>query len=1014
LPSGNPIAVLVPLKLVRQTKLHFQQGNSDKVYELDLCEAGDGEFLVNYRYGRRGATLREGTKTVFPVSLAKADGIFATQLNEKTSKGYLIISGTGSTAPAPKPVRTEAPCQADPLRTAIAKRLADEASGRGLKRQRWKLSRVVWRAGAWRMTETADSIAALVPQMHSEMDFWCAAWALGRCGEAKHGVVLDLIADRARSVPWVLAMVAEARAALLPVGTNPAVNPPHLPDRAQLEQDLRRGALDDAGQRELVLAAASQPALREVIHDLVKCLPIQSGTMAFFRQVLKSAEFRLDAELYGQVVRRIEQSRANPIHYPVRKGAAPTVFPSSTRDYLRRRVIRHLRVMGESGDPALFIPLATGVLAACDDAVDQPQESSTVTYVYDLATRRSIEHRIWSPRYGSRLGFTWLLRGGGGEVELNGKKNRWRCKAGGRGDAKGREEVFPELWDQAPDAVMYLLRHARSEEVQRFALRVWRANPEFLEETDGGLIGDLLASWFPETVALGLEIARSKWDATNPDLHLLLAMLDSSLEDARIQGVAWLREAAAVLMHHGDFLAGVAFLEHEDARIGVREVLRATLLSQALREEVVARVLSGLLALDEELAAGRATDWLEFIAPEEVAALANDHVAALAGHPLEACQLFAVRILLRRGSPSALPESLLMAALSSGHASVRGLGMDLLGQLRDEELALRVETLAACAVSRHAELRGVAGSLLKRAAACNRDAARQLVEQWWPLLFRKEEFEGLHESVYQALTGSFAAELDVIPAGTFPRMLESKYGFGQELGFTMLQREVDQPGLADAIEWALHPLAGLRQWACDRIDKEALRSDPSLALKLLEAPYQDTREWAFGFCRTGLKDGDWSPESLVALCDSNQAEVRTFGRELVTRLFREEDGPLYLARLSQHPSVEVQVFATHYLERYAAGHPDRIAELDLYFRTVLSRIGAGRVAKRRVLAFLENQALADRTVAEYANRLLGRQVATVAVQDKAEMIRILDGIRRAWPDMAGVLKVKPMAIHQPS
>jgi hypothetical protein len=112
--------------------------------------------------------------------------------------------------------------------------------------------------------------------------------------------------------------------------------------------------------------------------------------------------------------------------------------------------------------------------------------------------------------------------------------------------------------------------------------------------------------------------------------------------------------------------------------------------------------------------------------------------------------------------------------------------------------------------------------------------------------------------------------------------------------------------------------------------------------------------------------------------------------------------------------VEVQVFATHYLERHAAGHPERITELDLYFRTVLSRIGAGRVAKRRVLAFLENQALADRTVAEYANRLLGRQVATVAVQDKAEMIRILDGIRRAWPDMAGVLKVKPMAIHQPS
>ena len=156
-----------------------------------------------------------------------------------------------------------------------------------------------------------------------------------------------------------------------------------------------------------------------------------------------------------------------------------------------------------------------------------------------------------------------------------------------------------------------------------------------------------------------------------PDLKLLLAMLDSSLDEARTQGVAWLREAAAVLQGDGDFLAGVAFLAHEDARIGVREVLRAMPLAKSLREEVVARVLSGLLALDDEAAAGRATDWLEFIAPEEVAALPDEHVAALAGHPLEACQLLAVRILLKRGSPSGLPESLLMAALSSEHASVR-------------------------------------------------------------------------------------------------------------------------------------------------------------------------------------------------------------------------------------------------------------------------------------------------------------------------------------------------------
>lgn len=1002
------------MRLIRQAALHFQQGNSDKVYEVDLCEAGDGEFLVNFRYGRRGVALREGTKTAFPVSRAKADGIFEALVAEKTGKGYLIQTGTGASAAPPETLRIAAPDRVDPRRTAIAKRLADEAAGRAPKTARWKLSRVIWRAGAWAMAETADSIAAIVPSLSKEMDFWCAAWALGRCGQAKHAVALDLIEERAKSVPWILSMVTEARAALLPGDRDPTDETEILRRSSELESRLREGSLDEAGQRELVLLAAAHPALRGTVHALVKALPLRRGTMAFFRQVLKSAEFRLDAELYGQVVRRIEHSQGNPVGYPAHKNGPLGGFTPATRGYLRRRVARYLQMMGESGDPALFIPLATGVLVALDDATDHPRETSSVTYTYDRATRRSVEHRIWSPRYAHHLGFTWLLRGDGGTVEMNGQRTRWRCKMGERGDAKAREEPFPELWDQAPDAVAYLLRHARSEEAQRFALRVWRANRSFMEEADADFIGDLLASWFSDTAQLGLEIARAKWSAVKPDLKLLLAVLDSSLEEARRQGLAWLRMSASALQSDGDFLAAAAFLEHEDARVGVREALRMMSLPKALREEIIARVLSGLLALDDEIKAGHATDWLEFIAAEELAALPETHIASLAGHSLEACQLLAVRILLKRTDPASLPESLLMAALSSEHASVRNLGMELLGRLPDAELARRVETLAACAVSRHTELRSVAAPLLKRAASHDREAARRLVEQWWPLLFRKEEFEGLHESVFETLTTSFSTELDVIPPGSFREMLESKYGFGQELGFELLKREITQPDLEDVSQWAIHPLAALRAWAREKIEKEALRGDPAQLLKLLEGPYDDSREWAFAFCRTELRDGDWSPEALVALCDSNHPAAREFGRELVTRLFREEDGPLYLARLSQHPTVEVQVFATNYLERFASGEPERIEALDLYFRTVLSRIGAGRVAKRRVLNFLEKEALADKRVAAFTVNLLARQSGTVAIQDKAEMIRILDQLRRTWPDLEGPLKVKPVEIYQPS
>ena len=1009
----------MPLKLVRQTRLHFQEGNSDKVYEADLCEAGEGEFVVNFRYGRRGTSLREGTKTPFPVTRAKAEGVFEKLVAEKLRKGYRQTGVHGAPSAPPEPVA--APAVEDPRRSAVLRRLADEAAGRGPARPRWKLSRVIWRAGAWRMREAADPVAALVPVLKSEIDFWCAAWALGRCGEARHAVALDVVAERVRSVPWVAAMVAEARAALDP-GQAPVlgIGGPLLEAveagngaevRELAEREMRAGRLGDSAQRDLMLLAARHDWMREVVHDLVATLPIQRGSISFFRQVLKSAEFRLDAELYGQVMRRIERAAANPVQWYRPKDAPRTVFTTTTRNYFRRRVVKHLKVMGESGDPALFIPLATGVLLAFDDEVEQPTERSTVAYDWDPDTRRTVYRTRWYPRYADCLGFLWLLRGAGRTLELNLPKTGWRHVGEGRGDAAGREEPFADLWDQAPDAVGHLLRHARSAEVQRFALRVWRDNPAFLEEADGSLVGDLLGSWFEDTVALGLEIARAKWDPSAPDPGLLLAMLDAGLEEARRQGLEWLREVAVALAEDSDFLARVAFLGHEDARLGVREVLRSRPLSPRVREAVVARVVSGILALDDEAVAGSACDWLEFVAGELLPRLRDEHVAALAEHPLEACQLLAVRILIRRGSLSPLPEALLTAAISSPHASVRRLGMELLGQLRDDELARRVELLAACAVSRHAELREVAAPLLRRAAALDRTAARQLVGQWWPLLFRREEFEGLHASVFEALTSSFADELDVIPRGTFPEMLRSKYGHGQELGFELLKREVVRPDPGELAEWTVHPLAALRAWARERFDTDDLRRGPERLLKLLEGPYDDSRGWAFAFCRGELRDGDWSPEALVAVCDSNHGAARAFGRELVTRLFREEDGPLYLARLSQHPTAEVQAFATNYLERFAGGEPERIESLELYFRTVLSRIGAGRVAKRRVLAFLEKEGLSDERVAGFVNRVLGRQAGTVAVQDKAAMIRILDALRRRWPGLDSPLMAKTPEVN---
>ncbi|HSE96722.1 MAG TPA: hypothetical protein VLD57_00540, partial [Blastocatellia bacterium] len=64
------------MKLIRQTILVFREGRSDKVYEVDLCEVGADRFVVNFRYGRRGTNLKEGTKTSSAVLREAAEKVY--------------------------------------------------------------------------------------------------------------------------------------------------------------------------------------------------------------------------------------------------------------------------------------------------------------------------------------------------------------------------------------------------------------------------------------------------------------------------------------------------------------------------------------------------------------------------------------------------------------------------------------------------------------------------------------------------------------------------------------------------------------------------------------------------------------------------------------------------------------------------------------------------------------------------------------------------------------------------
>ncbi|WP_261401965.1 hypothetical protein [Chenggangzhangella methanolivorans] len=106
------------MKLVRSARLWFKEGTSDKLYEVDLIEndalQSDQRFIVNFRYGRRGATLRDGSKTPQPVAAAAAEKIFDSIVVSKVNDGY---RRTTSPPPPPRPPKppgrpARPPCRA--------------------------------------------------------------------------------------------------------------------------------------------------------------------------------------------------------------------------------------------------------------------------------------------------------------------------------------------------------------------------------------------------------------------------------------------------------------------------------------------------------------------------------------------------------------------------------------------------------------------------------------------------------------------------------------------------------------------------------------------------------------------------------------------------------------------------------------------------------------------------------------------------------------------------------------
>ncbi|MEO1054119.1 MAG: WGR domain-containing protein [Bacteroidota bacterium] len=1032
------------MKLVEQAILHFQQGNSDKVYEAEICEVGKNEFVVNFRYGRRGTKLQEGTKTVFPVPYQEAKKVFDKLVSSKTSKGYQ----SAGAAPAASPtLPTQSSDNREELDEHILKYLQQAASG-SYPSTRWKLSRVIWRAGELRLKEAEKSLQSL--SFNSDELFnYSLIWALGRCGSSGAVGQIRALTSGTRS-PQLNRIAKEAiykigdesdRASIereavevLPSSIKEAIE---KQDMASLSQRLNEilfelGASNTDFLPNLYVLAGGSSLVHTALMEVLQRIPLKPNFFKQLRYIFKASEFRDDTLVYGLLAARFEREEAfyntpewgtvwmdgdylNPSEES-KKPDSKLAYSSKTRAYLRSRVARSLKKMGHSADQQ-YTAYARDVLLVFTDEDDKGPSRFTQWH-YDWESRQSSNTTTHFPSFSEYPVLFHLLYGNSARFEFRNKARKWQYKLGhqpGQPEPAEREEAFPALWDASPEALVDLLKGSACRIVQAFAAKAFKANPHRTVHTDIDLIVKLLGKPYETANSLGLELAQAYYDPEKPDISLIEALLNSSHEPANQLAIEWIEAQKTVFLANEDLLVVLVLCPNTIVAEWAKTNLTPINWEPGIADKVLAKVLDRLAGQefqdDQDSYLSKLSDTLLIVFAEQVRTVPLAAVQRLLDHSRPLVQAMGAKILVRHEAPTAeMPDALLTMLMTSDHPEVRAAGVALFGKLPEDKLMAKREMVINFCISKYQEIRRESRTIVRKLIAAHGEFGQELVELLLPIMWRKEPHEGLHDDLLPLMSEELLPYLSNTPAQAVWKLVECDYLPGNELGCILLKQShlLDNEPMGRTVSLGNHELLALRQLCWDYFSGNIprVKYEAEQALKLFDAKWDDSRDFAFDFFSEHFGEADWTPELLISICDSTNESVQDMGKKLLTQFFKEEHGVQYMLKLSQHPNTSLQLFVSNYLERFAKGQADRIFQLEYYFTAVLSQVNKGRVAKERAYDFLGKEAAASEEVAKWLLTLLTRVSLTVAIRDKAYCITLMHSIQRQYPHLESPLTIK--------
>ena len=1025
------------MRLVQHTKLFFKEGKSDKTYEIDLCQVGEGEFLVNFRYGRRGDKLKEGTKTVFPVSEQEAQKIYDKLVLSKTNKGYAAEGQAAS-------ISQES--NAEGREDKILAYLAQAAKGKALDTT-WPLSRIIWRAGELQLDKALDALLEIKPT--ALMDEYVLLWALARLKKSEasiqkvrhiYGVTPHEQNKKLAHLILFLYGTAEEKEsihaqlmALIPSVMHTLVKEKKwLELKERLEEYLfqLKTKQNDYLESLYLLALTEKELLEQVVAPVLLQIPFIPNYFKHVRFVFKVSEMIEEPVAYAIIAKKFEAERAyynkaswgnyaytageyfEDVYKELKKKDAKLAYSKSTKLYFQKRVNRWLDRMIDTSRTA-YTRTATEVLLTYSEQ-DNTGTRQHANYAYNQATRRYDYITLHLPAYHQYYLFNRILYSHSEYIVYNQTHSFWQYKdqnAIGQ-NSETRTEAAPHLWDQDGDSLVRLMMYSHCEPVQRFAIKAFKENPQKESLQNISLILSLLAKPFDVSVAYGMTLATEIYDSQNPQKELLIALIHSSLKQAQTLGLQWFADHQQDLLKDFSFGCALLFSPSEHVQLQLRNSLSTYDWGADQKEKLALQLLEGLslestTALADE-ALKRILDTINYLFGTTLQQVEVTPLLTLVKAQRVALQLFACQVLAtHQSSVDDLPEDLFTSLIISETSDLRQMGVKLFAKLSPSILESKKEIIANFCISSYTEVRTEAIPIVEKLAQRDRAFAESLMLFFLPVFYQKEKHEGLHHDLLLLFKQAFSTVFSVINSKQLWKLISANSISANELGYEVLcLQDSSTLDIKQIISLASHELLALRQfsWSFYRNNVARIKYELSQAVKITDASWQDSRDFAFAFFTEQIKE-EWTAEILISLCDSNLLEVQQYGKKMITTHFQKEDGIEYMLKLSQHPNTEIQLFVSNYLDTYASNQFERIKALDYYFTSVLSQVNKGRVSKERVYHFIRKESAQSEEIACWFIALLNRISLTIAIKDKAHCIQLLLELKMKYSHLETVVEI---------